>query len=336
MATLEATGIVPFILLFTLSPPIHSQGSSAPWQDRSPHSVRFVDVEKDTRLEVLDWGGSGRPIVLLAGGGDTAHVFDEFAPKLATDHRVYGITRRGFGNSGFSIAEHPLDRLRDDVLAVISALNLTRPVLAGHSIAGAELSAVATLRPDTVAGLVFIEAAYPYTFDNGSGPRMTEFQTSAPRQPSPTTADLASFGALQRWDAEVFGFRRPEAELRQTWETDSSGRPRKPRDFPGSQLFMPMLSSPKAFSSIPTPALAIVASPHTPENWIARSENPQVREAAKTYYAAIDAATDRQIKAFESGVPTARVVRLRGAHYMFLSNAEDTLREMRAFLGGLK
>jgi hypothetical protein len=24
-------------------------------------------------------------------------VFDEFAPKLATDHHVYGITRRGFG-----------------------------------------------------------------------------------------------------------------------------------------------------------------------------------------------------------------------------------------------
>ena len=293
-------------------------------------------MEKDIRLEVLDWGGSGRPIVLLAGGGDTAHVFDEFAPKLATDHRVYGITRRGFGNSGFSIAEHPLDRLRDDVLAVVSALNLTRPVLAGHSIAGAELSAVATLRPDRVAGLVFIEAAYPYAFENGSGPRMTDFQTSAPRQPSPTEADLASFSALQRWDAGVFGFRRPEAELHQVWEADPSGRPQKARDFPGSQLFMAILSSPKAFANIPAPALAMFALPHTPESWIDRSENPQVQEAARTYYAAIDAATARQAKAFESGVPAARVVRLRGAHYMFLSNAEDTLREMRAFLGGLK
>ena len=165
--------------------------------------------------------------------------------------------------------------------------------------------------------------------------RFVEFQTSAPRQPSPTEADLASFSALQRWDAGVFGFRRPEAELHQVWEADPSGRPQKARDFPGSQLFMAILSSPKAVANIPAPALAMFALPHTPESWIDRSENPQVQEAARTYYAAIDAATARQAKAFESGVPAARVVRLRGAHYMFLSNAEDTLREMRAFLGGL-
>jgi len=68
-------------------------------------------------------GGSGNPVVLLAGGGNTAHVFDEFAPKLASDHHVYGITRRGFGTSGFSTSDNPIDRLRDDVLAVIEGLN---------------------------------------------------------------------------------------------------------------------------------------------------------------------------------------------------------------------
>jgi non-heme chloroperoxidase len=59
-------------------------------------------VEKGVRLEVLDWGGSGRPLVLLAGGGDTAHIFDDFAPKLTPSFHVYGIARRGFGESGFS------------------------------------------------------------------------------------------------------------------------------------------------------------------------------------------------------------------------------------------
>jgi len=59
----------------------------------SPHAVRFVTVEKGVRLEALDWGGSGSPVVLLAGGGNTAHVFDEFAPKLTSDHHVYGINR---------------------------------------------------------------------------------------------------------------------------------------------------------------------------------------------------------------------------------------------------
>jgi len=47
--------------------------------------------------------------------------------------------------------------------------------------------------------------------------------------------------------------------------------------------------------------------------------------------------TETQIKEFEKGVPTARVVRLRGAnHYVYLSNEADVLREMRAFLHGLR
>jgi hypothetical protein len=44
--------------------------------------VKFVTVAPNVQLETLDWGGRGKAIVLLAGGGNTAHVFDEFATKL--------------------------------------------------------------------------------------------------------------------------------------------------------------------------------------------------------------------------------------------------------------
>ena len=71
----------------------------AVWYDPSPHSVQFIKVEGEVRLEVLDWGGAGRPLVLLAGLGNTAHIFDNFAPKLVSAYHVYGITRRGFGTS---------------------------------------------------------------------------------------------------------------------------------------------------------------------------------------------------------------------------------------------
>jgi hypothetical protein len=50
----------------------------------------------------------------------------------------------------------------------------------------------------------------------------------------------------------------------------------------------------------------------------------------------VDALTEKQAKAIEGSVSTARIVRLRGAHYIFLSNEPEVLREMRAFLGGLK
>jgi pimeloyl-ACP methyl ester carboxylesterase len=59
----------------------------------SPHVTRLVTVDQGVKLEVLDWGGSGRPLVLLAGGGNTAHVFDDFTPKLTDHYRVYGIKR---------------------------------------------------------------------------------------------------------------------------------------------------------------------------------------------------------------------------------------------------
>jgi non-heme chloroperoxidase len=79
--------------------------------DPSPHSARFVAVEANVQLEVLEWGGSGRPLVLLAGAGNTAHVFDEFAPRLASVGRVYGITRRGYGASSAPAAGYSVDRL---------------------------------------------------------------------------------------------------------------------------------------------------------------------------------------------------------------------------------
>jgi len=133
----------------------------ADWKDPSSHVTRLISVAPDVRLEVLDWGGSGRPLVLLAGGGDTAHVYDDFAPKLTREFHVYGITRRGFGASSFAPVTAFADTFGDDVLAVVEALKLERPILAGHSLAGQELSSVGTRYPNRVAGLVYIGAVAP-------------------------------------------------------------------------------------------------------------------------------------------------------------------------------
>jgi len=331
----QAAGCLPILALLA---PVGAQ-QPASWHDPSPHVVRFVTVEKDVRLEVLDWGGSGRPVILLAGGGNTAHLFDDFAPKLQLTARchVYGITRRGFGASGFSAANHGADRLGDDVLAVIGALKLDRPVLVGHSIAGAELSEVATRHSDRVAGLVYLEAAYPYAFDNGKGPTMGEFRNiSGPQPPAPGASELASFRALQRWDAQTYGFQSPEAEFRQTWEATPDGRPAKPRDFPGSQVFMTIMTGDKRYSDMRVPALVVFAIPHIPDEWTATSKDPAVRGTARSYYSALDILAEKQAKSLEAGWPTARVIRLKGRHYVFASNESDVLREVRAFVAGLK
>src|SRR5579862_9222387 len=82
--------------------------------DPTPHAVQFITVEKNIKLEVLDWGGSGRPVVLLTGMGNDAHVFDRFATKLTGSYHVYGITRRGYGKSSApaaTVANYTADRL---------------------------------------------------------------------------------------------------------------------------------------------------------------------------------------------------------------------------------
>src|ERR1700723_1851306 len=82
--------------------------------DYSEHSIQSITVDNDVKLEVLDWGGSGRPLVLLAGLGNDAHVYDKFAPKLIASYHVYGITRRGFGASSAPATGYSADRLGDD------------------------------------------------------------------------------------------------------------------------------------------------------------------------------------------------------------------------------
>src|ERR1700730_7141453 len=136
-------------------------------RDTTPHSVRFVAVDDNVKLQVLDWGGSGRAMILLPGGNKTAHDFDKFAPNLPGSYHVYGITRRGSGASSApptTDANYSADRLGDDVLAVINDLRLDYPVLVGHSLGGQELSSVGSRHPEKVAGLIYLEAAYQYAY----------------------------------------------------------------------------------------------------------------------------------------------------------------------------
>jgi non-heme chloroperoxidase len=75
------------------------------------------------------------------------------------------------------------------------------------------------------------------------------------------------------------------------------------------------------------PALAIFASPHD--------------TGAATPDAAFDrfdeAMTERQARAFERGVPRARVLRWsRASHYLFLTRQADVIREVSEFIVALR
>jgi len=351
----------------------------APWHDPSPHTIQFVTVDENVKLEVLDWGGSGRVLVLLAGLGNTAHVFDEFAPKLTPEYHVYGITRRGYGASSVPASGYSADRLGDDVLAVLDALKLDRPVLVGHSIAGEELSSVGSRHPERVAGLIYLDAGYSNAFyDRSLGnvdidsrelqKKLEQMRDASTPQvhrklveelvqqdlpgmevelrnllkllqaepahavppPAPSADDLASFPAYRAFIRRVDGVVAPEAELRQMNESKPDGGVGKHQD--KSVVRAAIEAGEQRYTNIRGPVLAIFANPRDPAPY---AYNTAAERAA--FEALLTSEIEAQAKAFEKGVPSARVVRLEHAnHYVFLSNEADVLREMRAFLASLK
>jgi len=141
----------------------------ASWPVLRP-KVTMVEVQPGVTVEALDWGGTGRPVLFLAGLGNTGHDVYAIVPGLRQHYHVYSMTRRGFGNSSKpapTLANYSVDRLGDDVLAVMNALDIEKPVLIGHSIAGEELSDIGTRYPQKVAGLVYLDAGYWYAYDGG-------------------------------------------------------------------------------------------------------------------------------------------------------------------------
>lgn len=310
----------------------------AEWHDPSLHKIEFVTVNGNVRLEVLDWGGSGRALVLLSGLGGTAHLLDDFAPKLSSRYHVYGITHRGFGASSVPASGYDADRLGDDVLAVMTALKLTRPMLAGLSFGGEELSSIGSRHPERVAGLIYLDAAYAYAFDNGKGMTMADFfevLQGAPVFPSPGAADLASFTSYRDWLRQTAGVLYPEAELRQLWNSTPEGSVGNPRTAP--TVPPAILKGVKKFSDIRVPVLAIYADPPDLPNWLKTSEHADVRSAALAFSEREAALVEKQAKAFENGVTGARVVRLANAnHWVFQSNEAEVLREIHGFVDGIK
>jgi pimeloyl-ACP methyl ester carboxylesterase len=304
------------------------------WLDPSPHVAQFIMVENNIKLEVLDWGGSGTPLVLLAGLGNTAHVFDKFAPKLSSSYHVYGITRRGFGASSAPSpsgdAIYSADRLGDDVLTVLHALNLNRPVLVGHSLGGEELSSVGSRHPERVAGLIYLDAGYAYAYYDRSrgdlGIDLIDLRKKLEQlQPGKGLQDPRQL--IEELLATTLpGFERDLKEMQKNLTEAPSTLP-TPALPP---ISLAIMAGVQKYTDIRVPVLAMYAVPHA-------AGQPYKDDAARVAAEARDEAnTGAQAKAFESGVPSARVVRLPHAnHYVFFSNEADVLREMNAFLGGL-
>lgn len=309
--------------------------SDAAWRDPSPHQVRWVTVDPSVRLEVLDWGGSGPPIVLL-GCYLTAHVHDEFAPKLTNQFHVYGITRRGIGASDKPATGYTVQRSVDDVLEVLDSLNLQKSLLVGTSCAGQILTMFASQHSDRLSGLVYLDGASDPTTPAYDPPMPNPTTLPRPIKPPPAP-DRSSFEAFSRRRDLRVAF--PEADWRQLFAENPDGS--VGRLLLSSVIRQAIIVDARVkpnYAGIRVPVLAMYQAQRPFEEVAADFDirNEQERAALRQQYAATRTMYTRWQQDLLVAVPTARIVELPGANlFMFLSNEADVLREMRAFAATL-
>jgi non-heme chloroperoxidase len=309
-----------------------SQHGTGSWSDASPHKIQFVTVDDGAQLEVLDWGGTGRPIVLLAGY-QTAHVFDDFAPRLTQIGHIYGITRRGFGASSRPESGYTSQRRSEDVRCVLDALELSKPILVGHSFGGQDMTILAENHPERIAALVYLNSAEnPTVTDYGvSPPDPEKLPAKARHQPHP---DLSSFQAYRAWQMQTQGIAFPEPEVRQLYAANEDGTIKYSVSPKVREAMFHGLEAPD-FARIKVPVLAFFVAPITLDDYVRKYEprNHDERAAVEQQYRFEMAVRDRHIQDLRKGVPSAHVVELSNAnYYIFLSNEADVSLELRNFV----
>ena len=294
-----------------------------------PPIVRMTQVAPGVSLEVLDWGGRGAPLVFLAGLGNTAHVFDDFAPQFTDSFHVVGITRRGFGASAASPPPSDLDTLVADIAAVLDTLALGPVILVGHSIAGEEMTRFAEIHAPRCAGLIYLDAAY----DRSGVDTLGKAQPPTP-SPQVHASDTVSFTSVSALYERVLGVKEPESDIRATSRFDASGRYMGEVTADSLKARISSGSRTARYDQAHCRALAIYAVPDSIADVI-------------PYYAELDTAGRAQAEALlrfvglvvadsrarVSRFPQIKVVEVRGGnHYIFLQRPTEVARAMRAFL----
>lgn len=311
-------------------------GGSAAGTAGGEHRVSTVTVAPGVRLEVLDWGGRGEPLVFLAGLGNTAHVFDSFAPRFTGGHRVIGITRRGFGASGRPAEGYDMRTLAADVRAVLDSLGLDRATLVAHSIAGGEASLLAISDPRRFRRVVYLDS---FEFGCPAPPQLASREPGAPplppsffvrdplREPlapaDTTTAEAAHAAYVRR-----MGWSMPLHELQAQRAGRASGAMPPMREI--------MTGRERCLQGAPAKALNVFAQV-TDARWDAfdRDNRPVTLDSAQIAF--LTRGFVRRVEAdhmrFTQQLPGARTALIPNAHhFVFLSHPDQAFAAVRAFL----
>jgi pimeloyl-ACP methyl ester carboxylesterase len=126
---------------------------------------RFTDI-RGKRQHLLDVG-SGKPVVVFVSGfGDRVSSWMSVQRKVAELTRTLSYDRAGLGESEMLSANRTLDTLVFELKEILKKENVEAPyILVGHSYGGHIIRYFAHKHPDSVAGLVLVDATVEHMED---------------------------------------------------------------------------------------------------------------------------------------------------------------------------
>jgi len=113
----------------------------------------------DVRLNVVELGRGDLSLVFLHDCGGSARTWRLVTHQLAGQFRTVAVDLRGCGESDKPAAGYRVERLADDVEALVAALGLGRYVLVGHSMGGKVAQLLASRRSAGLEALVLVAPA---------------------------------------------------------------------------------------------------------------------------------------------------------------------------------
>lgn len=269
-------------------------------------------------------------MLLLHGLGDSAHIFDDFAPRLTQRYRVIGLTRRGHGQSDKPESGYDTGTLVEDIRQVLERLKIDRVVLIGHSMAGDELTRFATLHPERVIKLVYLDAAYDRR-------RIKELLTNAPPELSPGKGAFTSLDSFRQWVGRL-SFWSPawEANLREIVVLSPDMKiVREVKPAKVSRLLLSGTEESKPdYRGIKAPALNLAAlgwtwklSNHLQALPVAR------RKEIEVYLGQVEELKRAEIERFRKEIPNGTVIELLETdHHCFIQRKDEVLGHIEKFL----
>lgn len=305
--------------------------------DKSPHKSAFLTVN-GVKLHYLDWGGKGKSLLFLTGMGNSAHIYDDLAPKFIDEFRVLALTRRGHGQSDKPETGYDTGTLTEDVRQFLDALKIERVTLTGHSLAGDELTRFAGLYPERVDKLVYLDAAYDHSVIDVKALMAKTADVFALIKPSPK--DLVSIDTVRNLVRKQYGFwsESQDADLRQVVLFSPEGKPIK--EVMSDKIVQSLWKGPQPpdYSKVKAPALSFygLATMASFFPWVTADAKEEVRKQAQDFLHVEWMPHQRkQIERFQKEVASGRVIEMPNTHhYCFLQKQDEVVREMRAFLLG--